>query len=103
MTIRYKCRNCGAILYEHNKSDHCGLLTPREVALIHGCICPVCKAQLNPDTNNPDWREHIIIKQAEHSKRGKRRSSIKPHIEARSEEVKGVRFISGSEFIIEEL
>jgi RNA polymerase subunit RPABC4/transcription elongation factor Spt4 len=103
MTIRYKCRNCGAILYEHNKSDHCGLLTPREVAYVHGCVCPVCKSPLNSDTSNPDWREHIIIKQAEHSKRGKRRSSrVKPQVTAH-EEVKGVRFISSSEFIIEEL
>ena len=102
--IRYKCRNCGAILYENNKSDYCGLPTPREVAFMYNFVCPVCKSPLNPDTSNPDWREHIIIKQAEHSKRGKHRSSrAKPQVTRAHEEVKGVMFITSTEFIIEEL
>ena len=101
--IRYKCRNCGAILYEHNKSDHCGLLTPREVAMTLGCVCPVCKSPLNPDTSNPDWREHIIIKPAKakskHEKHVRNSRTEKPT----SGDLKGVRFITSTEFIIEEL
>jgi len=104
MPIRYICRRCGTILYEYtNVSEQypCGAPSPHEVARIY-YVCPVCGRRLKSNTSNPDWREHIIIKQAEHSKRGKRRSSREHHIEA-SEEVKGVRFISSSEFIIEEL
>jgi RNA polymerase subunit RPABC4/transcription elongation factor Spt4 len=74
MPIRYRCRNCGAVLYEFTRvgQDYMGVPTPREVAFMYFFTCPVCKSPLNPDTSNPDWREHIIIKPAEHSKREKR-------------------------------
>jgi uncharacterized Zn finger protein (UPF0148 family) len=104
--IRYRCRKCGATLYECSKPDYRGLLTPHEVAFMYNFTCPVCKSQLNPDTRNPDWREHIVVKPAE----GKR-SRRKKHTEhtrsnrgrTRSKGVNRVRFISTTEFIIEEL
>ena len=102
--IRYICRRCGTILYEYTRVSEqypCGAPSPDAVARIYNYVCPVCRAQLNPDTTNSDWREHLIIKPAK-PKLEKRRSSREHHIEA-SEEVKGVRFISSSEFIIEEL
>jgi len=104
MTIRYKCKNCGALLYECREPDYRGVLTPHEVAFMYNFACPVCKSPLNPDTRNPDWREHIVVKPAEHGKRKKhiRNNRARSH-KTRSKGAKGARFITSTEFIIEEL
>jgi uncharacterized Zn finger protein (UPF0148 family) len=104
MPIRYICRKCGTILYEYtNVSEQypCGAPSPNAVARIYNYVCPVCRAQLNPDTTNSDWREHLIIKPAKTSKRKKHVRNSRT--EKPTSDLKGVRFISGSEFIIEEL
>jgi tRNA(Ile2) C34 agmatinyltransferase TiaS len=105
MPIRYICRKCGAILYEYigvSEQYPCGTLSPHTVARIYNYVCPVCGSRLKSNTRNPDWREHIIIKPASKPKRKKHRSSREHNIDA-SEEIKGVRFITSTEFIIEEL
>jgi rubredoxin len=102
--IRYRCRNCGAVLYVFEKiGDPLGLLTPREVAFTYNFTCPVCKSQLNPNTTNPDWREHIRIKQAEITREKcerKRESSEKR--ESETTDFSGVTFLSSTEFIVDE-
>jgi transcription initiation factor IIE alpha subunit len=109
MTIRYKCKKCGATLYECSKPDYSGLLTPYEVAFMYNFTCPVCGSQLNPDTRNPNWREHIVVKPANgtednRSRRKKRIGSNRGRTRSkRSGRVDGVTFISSTEFIIEEL
>jgi rubredoxin len=66
--IVYKCRNCGAVLYEFScVQDPRGLLTPREVAFEYNFVCPKCKAPLNPDIGR-DWKKRIIVKPAKKSK-----------------------------------
>jgi rubredoxin len=68
MVIRYKCKNCGTILYEFKEAkDPVGLLTPREVAFEYNFVCPKCKATLNPDLSK-DWKKRIIVKPAKKSK-----------------------------------
>jgi rubredoxin len=104
MPIRYRCKRCGAVLYVFEKiGDPLGLLTPREVALTYNFTCPVCKSQLNPDTANPDWREHIIVKPAEitRKKRERKRESGEKR-ESESADITGVTFISSTEFLVEE-
>jgi DNA-directed RNA polymerase subunit RPC12/RpoP len=66
--IVYKCRNCGAVLYEFKGvQDSLGLLSPREVAVMYNFVCPKCKAPLNPDIGT-DWKERIVVKPAKKSK-----------------------------------
>jgi hypothetical protein len=64
--IVYKCRNCGAVLYEFKERDSTGLLSPREVAVMYN-ICPKCKAPLDPNISS-NWKDRIIVKPAKKSK-----------------------------------
>ncbi|MEM0326814.1 MAG: hypothetical protein QW733_07280 [Desulfurococcaceae archaeon] len=62
MGIKYICGSCGHVIYEFKKvGSSVGLLSPMEVAKLHGYVCPVCKSQLNvPSTAN--FRSHIQIR-----------------------------------------
>jgi len=64
--ITYKCRNCGAVLYEFKDvGDPQGLLSPYEVAVMYNFVCPKCKAPLDPNVSNwSNWKERIIVKPA---------------------------------------
>jgi hypothetical protein len=93
-----------AVLYEFKKpGDPCGLLTPREVAFMYDFTCPVCKSPLNPDTSNPDWREHMVVKSAttERKKRRRRRESSEER-ESETADITGVTFLSSTEFVVDE-
>jgi rubredoxin len=103
MPIRYRCKNCGAVLYEFKKpGDPCGLLTPYEVAFTYHFSCPVCKSPLNPDTSNPDWREHIVVKPATKRKKRRRKRESSEKRESESTNISGVTFLSSTEFVVDE-
>lgn len=52
MTVVYRCKNCGAILYVlfSREPDTYGVPTPSEVAARYAGICPVCGHRLEKPT-----------------------------------------------------
>jgi len=111
MPVRYRCRNCGAVLYEFKRvgQDYIGVPTPREVAFMYHFTCPVCKSQLNWDTSNPDWREHIVVKPArdaterkQHKRKRKELLNAEESESTNTRCISGVTFLSGSEFLVDE-
>ncbi len=55
MPVRYRCRHCGAVLWEFKYvgQDYYGLPSPSEVMNVYGGICPVCKRELRaPSTED---------------------------------------------------
>jgi len=103
MTIRYKCRKCGCILYDFSEiSDYRGLLTPWEVAYSYDFTCPNCKSTLNYDTVNPDWREHIVIVRREEIKKSRKKRKEKKR-KKRKETIEGITWIDRNVFIINEI
>ncbi len=105
--IRYKCKNCGYILYEYNGArDYRGLLTPLSVCMLYSFTCPNCGRKLNPNIHNPDYREHIVIKHStilkprKTRKTRRRRAEISDNRE--SSETSGVEWISNTEFTVSE-
>ena len=105
MTIRYKCRKCGCILYDFSEiSDYRGLLTPYEIAYSYDFTCPNCKAQLNPNIDNPDWREHIVISvRREEIKKSRKKRKEKKRKERKETKIEGITWIDRNVFIINEI
>jgi len=63
MPIKYRCKNCGFIIYEFKKvgQDFSGVPTPLEVIRITGGICPSCKKHLElPGVE--DYKTYIILR-----------------------------------------
>jgi len=55
MSVIYKCRRCGFILYrfEHVGQDYYGIPTPSEIMNWYGGVCPRCNAKLEkPASSN---------------------------------------------------
>ncbi len=105
--IRYKCKNCGYILYEYNGvRDYRGLLTPLEVATMYAFICPNCGKKLNPNIHNPDYREHVVIKHSTSKTRRSLKKTLRQHAvnsdSGESSETRGVEWVSNTEFIVSE-
>ncbi|MCY0867777.1 MAG: hypothetical protein OWQ48_00885 [Desulfurococcus sp.] len=65
MAIRYRCRNCGAILYEFVRvgQNFYGIPTPEEVYRLYGGVCPKCKSLLEVPSLE-EIRSRIVIRSA---------------------------------------
>lgn len=49
MSVIYKCRSCGFILYKFERvgQDYYGIPTPSEIMNWYGGVCPRCNMKLN--------------------------------------------------------
>lgn len=62
MPVKYVCRSCGHVIYEFDKvGSSIGLLSPLEVAKLHGYVCPSCKSQLKAPTPGVNFREFVHV------------------------------------------
>lgn len=62
MPVKYVCRSCGFVIYEFDKvGSSIGLLSPLEVAKLHGYVCPACKSQLKVPMPGVNFREFVHI------------------------------------------
>jgi hypothetical protein len=58
MPVKYKCRQCGFILYEYSKDignkKYWGLPTPSDIAVMYDGVCPRCGKKLNTNPTKDD-------------------------------------------------
>lgn len=75
LTIRYRCKHCGHVLYEFKGvgQSYIGVPTPMEVAKLIGYICPSCKKALDIPSN---FRDSIIVRISASGKRAQIRDLI---------------------------
>jgi hypothetical protein len=62
--VRYRCKQCGFILYEYNEDigrrKYWGVPTPSDIAGIYNGVCPRCGRKLNTKPT----RDDIIVRLA---------------------------------------
>lgn len=64
MPIRYRCSNCGNVLFEFRGvgQSYMGVPTPEEVVKLVGHICPSCKRELEIPSRH--YKDYILIRSA---------------------------------------